>query len=60
MKSFASGNLSSKSFRELALDYGISYRSDLLSKLGSKSKHNRLLYSVSGARAERADGHGHT
>ncbi|WIA39197.1 hypothetical protein OEZ86_005322 [Tetradesmus obliquus] len=45
MKSFASGNLSSKIFRELALDYGISYKSDLLSKLGIKSKHNRLLYS---------------
>jgi hypothetical protein len=35
-----------KLIREIVLEYNLRAKSDFLSRLGSRSKHNRLIYSV--------------
>ena len=46
MKSIASGDLGRKMLRELVLDYNVHTRTDFLSRLGSRSKHNTSIYMV--------------
>lgn len=46
MKSIASGDLGIKALKELVLDYNVRSKSDILTRLGSRSKYNRLIYMV--------------